>query len=180
MSSCQGLPHPGGTLGTLTSWTLDRGPRKAHHTEIRHLAENLGVKRWGLSFVPTWLWACWLPDLHPDLRKVSFIGLGLKKHSVGSSAKVTHLETLHHSRLAPPPLRTSTMSWGSYSKTSKKKTASEREGEKQQKIIRRLRTNLRRRDKPQINRQMTPAGRRSWTLGSGMLFLNLFSKLKIA
>lgn len=121
MSSCQGLPHPGGTLGSLTLWTMDRGPRKAHHTDMRPLAENVGVKRWGLSFAPTWLWACWLPDLHPDLSKVSFIGLGLKKHSVGSSAKVTSLETLHHSRLAPLPPRTSTMSWGSYSKQARRK-----------------------------------------------------------
>lgn len=57
------------------------------HTEIRHLAENLDVKRWGPSFASMCLWACWLPGLHTDLRQVLFIGLGQKKRQLRFPSK---------------------------------------------------------------------------------------------
>lgn len=47
MSIWQWLPHPGGALETLTWWTLGGETRKVQHTESRHLAKDLGVKRWG-------------------------------------------------------------------------------------------------------------------------------------
>lgn len=127
---------------------------------------------------------CWAHTLTRGRFLVLLVWVKRRDTQLRSSAKARSLETLHHYMHAlRSTLRTSTVSWGSYS-ISKTKLQNHQKGKgkwREKKGNRKEHSdpeqNPQRGDKTQINPHMTSAGR-SWTLGSRILFLKPILEVK--